>query len=257
MEQVVQVEYLKSYVALVKIHRPEAKNALNTQVRIQLAQIFNQLSDNPEIRAIVLTGGEQDFAAGADLKELANAHAVQMMQRRSERYWQAIASCPKPVIAAVNGYALGGGCELAMHADIIIASQTAVFGQPEVKVGVMPGAGGTQRLFRAVGKFQAMRMILTGCLVPAQEALQMGLVSQLVEEDNAIPAALKMAESIAKLPPVALEQIKEVALMAEDVPLHAGLALERKSFQLLFDTEDQKEGMQAFIEKRKPNYQGK
>jgi enoyl-CoA hydratase/carnithine racemase len=121
----------------------------------------------------------------------------------------------------------------------------------------MPGAGGTQRLFRAVGKFQAMRMILTGCLVPAQEALQMGLVSQLVEEDNAIPAALKMAESIAKLPPVALEQIKEVALMAEDVPLHAGLALERKSFQLLFDTEDQKEGMQAFIEKRKPNYQGK
>lgn len=256
MEQVVLVEHIKPHIALVKIHRPEAKNALNTQVRQQLAAIFNQLSDNTDTRVIILTGGQHDFAAGADLKELADADPIQILQRRNERYWTAISQCPKPVIAAVNGYALGGGCELAMHADMIIASHNAMFGQPEVKVGIMPGAGGTQRLVRAVGKFHAMRMLMTGCLIPATEAYQIGLVSQVVEEDDAVVAALKLAESLAKLPPIALMQIKEVALMAEDVPLHAGLALERKSFQLLFDSQDQKEGMQAFIEKRKPDYQG-
>lgn len=257
MEQVVQVERINTHVAVVKIHRPEAKNALNTQVRQQLAEAFIGLNDDPNIRAIVLTGGAHDFAAGADLKELADAETIQLMQRRTERYWQAIAQCSKPVIAAVNGYALGGGCELAMHADIIIAGKSAQFGQPEVKVGVMPGAGGTQRLFRAVGKFHAMRIIMTGCLVPAAEAYQMGLVSQVTEDSETITTALKMAEALAKLPPIALEQIKEVALLAEDVPLNAGLSLERKSFQLLFASQDQKEGMQAFIEKRKPTYQGR
>ena len=136
MEQVVQIEQISTHVAMVKIHRPEAKNALNTEVRQKLAAVFLQLNDDENIRAIILTGGETDFAAGADLKELANAETIQMMQRRTERYWQAIAQCSKPVIAAVNGYALGGGCELAMHADIIIAGKSAQFGQPEVKVAV-------------------------------------------------------------------------------------------------------------------------
>ena len=157
MEQVVQIEQISTHVAMVKIHRPEAKNALNTEVRQKLAAAFLQLNDDENVRAIILTGGETDFAAGADLKELANAETIQMMQRRTERYWQAIAQCAKPVIAAVNGYALGGGCELAMHADIIVAGRNATFGQPEIRVGVMPGAGGTQRLTRAVGKFQAMK----------------------------------------------------------------------------------------------------
>lgn len=257
MKQSVTMECVDDRIAVVRINRPEAKNALNTEVRQNLARIFHELSLNPDILAVVLTGGDEVFAAGADLKELATAQTTEMYLRHTERYWQAIANYPKPVIAAVNGYALGGGCELAMHADIIIAGESAQFGQPEVKVGVMPGAGGTQRLFRAVGKFHAMRMILTGCLVPAAEAFQIGLVSQVVPDAEVFNTALKMAKTIARMPPIAIEQMKEVALLAEDVPLNAGLSLERKSFQLLFDTQDQKEGMNAFIEKRHPVYQGK
>ena len=253
----VEIDYSIKNVAMVKINRPEVKNALNTEVRKQLAHIFTDLSFNQDIHAVVLTGGEEVFAAGADLKEMATASSTDMMLRHTERYWNAIAQCPKPVIAAVNGYALGGGCELAMHADIIIAGKSAVFGQPEIKVGLMPGAGGTQRLFRAVGKFHAMRMIMTGAMVKAEEAYSMGLVSQVTEDQDTLPTAVKMAQSLAKMPPIALQQIKEVALMSEDVPLNAGLALERKSFQLLFSTEDKNEGVNAFIEKRKPNYQGK
>lgn len=253
----VDVDYTIQKIAIVKINRPEAKNALNGEVRKQLAQIFSELSFNDDINAVVLTGGDEVFAAGADLKEMATATSTEMLLRHTERYWNAISQCPKPVIAAVNGYALGGGCELAMHADIIIAGKSAVFGQPEIKVGLMPGAGGTQRLFRAVGKFHAMRMIMTGAMVKADEAYIIGLVSQVTEDDQTIPTAIQMAQSLAKMPPIALQQIKEVALMSEDVPLNAGLTLERKAFQLLFSTEDKNEGVQAFIEKRKPSYQGK
>lgn len=256
-DKFVIVDYSIQKIALVKINRPDVKNALNTEVRKQLAQIFTELSFNDDIHAIVLTGGDEVFAAGADLKEMATATSTEMLLRHTERYWNAIAQCPKPVIAAVNGYALGGGCELAMHTDIIIAGKSATFGQPEIKVGLMPGAGGTQRLFRAVGKFHAMRMIMTGAMVKAEEAYSIGLVSQVTEDDQTIATAIQMAQSLAKMPPIALQQIKEVALMSEDVPLNAGLALERKSFQLLFSTEDKHEGIQAFMEKRKPSYQGK
>ncbi|WP_312048856.1 enoyl-CoA hydratase [Acinetobacter courvalinii] len=256
-DKFVVVDYSIQKIALVKINRPDVKNALNTEVRKQLAQIFTELSFNDDIHAIVLTGGDEVFAAGADLKEMATATSTEMLLRHTERYWNAIAQCPKPVIAAVNGYALGGGCELAMHTDIIIAGKSATFGQPEIKVGLMPGAGGTQRLFRAVGKFHAMRMIMTGAMVKAEEAYSIGLVSQVTEDDQTIATAIQMAQSLAKMPPIALQQIKEVALMSEDVPLNAGLALERKSFQLLFSTEDKHEGIQAFMEKRKPSYQGK
>lgn len=253
----VEVDYSVKNIAVVKINRPEAKNALNTQIRKDLARAFNDLSFNDDIHAIVLTGGDSVFAAGADLKEMANATSTEMLLRHTERYWNAIAQCPKPIIAAVNGFALGGGCELAMHSDIIIAGKSANFGQPEIKVGLMPGAGGTQRLFRAVGKFHAMRMIMTGELVPADEAYRIGLVSQVTEDADTIPTAIKMAENLAAMPPIALQQIKEVALHSEDVPLNAGLTLERKSFQLLFSTQDKSEGIQSFIEKRKPVYQGK
>ncbi|ENX06201.1 enoyl-CoA hydratase [Acinetobacter courvalinii] len=256
-DKFVVVDYSIQKIALVKINRPDVKNALNTEVRKQLAQIFTELSFNDDIHAIVLTGGDEVFAAGADLKEMATATSTEMLLRHTERYWNAIAQCPKPVIAAVNGYALGGGCELAMHTDIIIAGKSATFGQPEIKVGLMPGAGGTQRLFRAVGKFHAMRMIMIGAMVKAEEAYSIGLVSQVTEDDQTIATAIQMAQSLAKMPPIALQQIKEVALMSEDVPLNAGLALERKSFQLLFSTEDKHEGIQAFMEKRKPSYQGK
>ena len=244
-------------VAIVKLNRVEVKNALNLAVRQDLSLLFSELGADPSIRCIVLTGGDKVFAAGADIRDMADKGAIDMMLRNIHLLWQAIASCPKPVIAAVNGYAWGGGCELAMHADIIIAGESATFCQPEVKVGIMPGAGGTQRLTRAVGKFQAMKMILTGSPVSAREALQMGLCSEVLPDDEVQGAALKMASQIAAMPPIAVMQMKEVLLAGQDMSLEAALILERKAFQLLFDTKDQKEGMKAFLEKRKPVYQGR
>ena len=253
---VVVLEHPAPGIALLKINRPEAKNALNTAVRQGLAEHFTALGRDPEVRCIVLTGDESAFAAGADLRELAESGALEVMLRRVHLLWQAISSCPKPVIAAVNGYAWGGGCELAMHADIIIAGENASFCQPEIKVGIMPGAGGTQRLLRAVGKFQAMKMILSGQPVSGREALAMGLASEVVADDQVLESALKLAKQIAAMPPLAVEQIKEVVLAGQDAPLESALMLERKAFQLLFATADQKEGMTAFFEKRKPHYSG-
>jgi enoyl-CoA hydratase len=244
-------------IALVRLNRPEVKNALNLSLRQLLFENFTQLGGDPAVRCIVLTGNDDAFAAGADIRDMVELSAVEMMLRQTQRYWQAIASCPKPIIAAVNGYAWGGGCELAMHADIIIAGEGASFCQPEIKVGIMPGAGGTQRLTRAAGKFQAMKMILTGQPVSAREALAMGLVSEVVADTEVLPTALKMAKLIAAMPPLAVAQIKEVVLAGQDASLEAALMLERKAFQLLFDSRDQKEGMRAFLEKRKPQYQGK
>ncbi|SDS23444.1 enoyl-CoA hydratase [Pseudomonas oryzae] len=243
-------------VAVVRISRPEAMNALNSHVRQQLAEHFRALAIEPQVRAIVLTGGEKCFVAGADVREFAQASPIEMYRRHTEYLWEAISRCPKPVIAAVNGFALGGGCELAMHCDIIVAGESARLGQPEVKLGLMPGAGGTQRLIRAVGKFQAMRIALTGCLVKAPEALAMGMVSEVVSDEHALPRALELAAEIAALPPLAVAQIKEVMLAGADLPLDSALALERKAFQLLFDSRDQKEGAAAFLEKRKANFQG-
>lgn len=253
----VLIDYPSDAVARVTLNRPAVKNALNLSIRQELASNFSSLSADERIRCIVLTGGDEFFAAGADIKDMAGRGAVEMMLRNIHVLWQAISSCPKPVIAAVNGYAWGGGCELAMHADIIIAGENASFCQPEVKVGIMPGAGGTQRLTRAVGKFQAMKMILTGKPVSGREALAMGLCSEVLPDAEVQPAALKMAETIASMPPLAVAQIKEVVLAGQDISLEAALMLERKAFQLLFDSKDQKEGMNAFLEKRKPVYQGR
>ncbi|UQS91060.1 enoyl-CoA hydratase [Pseudomonas chlororaphis subsp. piscium] len=244
-------------VALLRLNRPQALNALNMALREELAEHFRRLDACPQTRVVVLTGGDTVFAAGADLSELVDASALQLYARHAERHWQAISACRKPVIAAVNGYALGGGCELAMHCDLIVAGHSARFAQPEIKVGVMPGAGGTQRLLRAVGKFQALRLLLTGCQVPADEALRLGLVSEVVADSETLPRALALAASIAGMPPLAVAQIKEVVLAGMDLPLEQALVLERKAFQLLFGSHDQREGMQAFLEKRKPEYQGK
>lgn len=253
---VVDLQVRDDGVAVVRIERPEAKNALNHAVREQLANIFRAVACDERVRAIVLTGGEQCFVAGADIREFADASPIEMYRRHTEYLWEPIARCPKPVIAAVNGFALGGGCELAMHCDIIVAGQSARFGQPEVKLGLMPGAGGTQRLIRAVGKFQAMRIALTGCLVTAPEALAMGMVSEVVSDERTVPRALELAAEIAALPPLAVAQIKEVMLSGADLPLDSALVLERKAFQLLFDSRDQKEGANAFLEKRKAVFSG-
>ena len=252
----VLVDRSEDGVALVRINRPEAGNALNMATRKALAAAFEAIHDDPSVRAIVLTGNEQGFAAGADLKEFVDAGAIEMLQRRSERYWNVVARTPQPVIAAINGYALGGGLELAMCCDVIIAGESAKLGQPEVRVGIMPGAGGTQRLTRAVGKFHAMRICLTGRPISAAEAHQIGLVSQIVPDAEVVDAARELARDLARLPPLAVMQIKEAVLAGQDAGLEAGLMLERKAFQLLFASADKREGMQAFLEKRPPSFKG-
>ncbi len=254
---VVLLERPAEGVALIRINRPDARNALNMEVRKLLAQHLTELADDAATRCIVLTGNDKSFAAGADIKEMAGAGPIEMIQRGTHKLWRMIAACPKPVIAAINGFALGGGCELAMTCDIIIAGESARFGQPEVKIGIIPGGGGTQRLTRAVGKYKAMKICLTGELFSAREAFDMGLVSELVPDAEVEKRAVGMAQQIAALAPLAVQQIKEVLLAGQDASLDAALRLETKAIQVLFASQDQKEGMAAFIEKRKPKFQGK
>ena len=255
--QEVLIERPDDGVAVVRLNRPDATNALSLTLQAQLSQAFSALAADADVRVIVLTGGDQVFAAGGDIKGLAGVGPIDILQRHTERVWGPIERCPKPVIAAVCGYAFGGGAELAMHCDIIIAGEGASFSQPEIRIGIMPGIGGTQRLVRAVGKFNAMRLLLTGKPVGAQEARVMGLVSQVVADAEVLPEALRMARTIAAMPPLAVLQIKEVVLAGMDASLDTALMLERKANQLLFATRDQKEGMQAFIDKRKPKFEGR
>ncbi len=253
----VVVERPADGVALVRLNRPQVTNALGLVLQAQLSQAFVQLSADGAVRCIVLTGGDTVFAAGGDIHSMLHASPIDILQRHTERLWAPIERCPKPVIAAVCGYAFGGGAELAMHCDIIIAGQSASFAQPEIRIGIMPGIGGTQRLVRAVGKFNAMRMLLTGQPVSAEEARVMGLVSQVVPDAEVASAALAMASRIAAMPPLAAQQIKEVVLAGMDASLDTALMLERKANQLLFASQDQKEGMQAFVDKRKPKFEGR
>nr|WIE94044.1 enoyl-CoA hydratase-related protein [Mesorhizobium sp. WSM4875] len=244
-------------VGLVEINRPQVRNALNLEVREKLAAAVASFSEDTEIRSIVIAGRGGNFAAGADIKAFEKLGSADMLLQRTHRYWDAIARCPKPVIAAVEGFALGGGCELAMHADIIIAARTATFGQPEVKLGLMPGAGGTQRLLRAIGKYKTLMLLLTGDMFSAEDAERAGLVSTLTDEGQALQHALQIAERIGRLPPLAVEQIKEAVVNGEDAPLETALRLERKAFQLLLDTADKQEGIAAFLEKRGPSFKGR
>ncbi|ENP34190.1 enoyl-CoA hydratase [Brucella abortus] len=244
-------------VALLELNRPDALNAVNMDVRQKLAASADSLVEDPDIRVIVIAGRGGNFAAGSDVKVFAQTGAGSLLAQRMHRYWESLAHCPKPVIAAVEGYALGGGCELAMHADIIVAARTASFGQPEIKLGLMPGAGGTRRLLRAIGKYKTMLLALTGEMLPATEAEKYGLVSRLSEEGEALEEALKLARKIALMPALAAEQIKEAVMYGEDAPLETALRLERKAFQLLFDTEDKREGIDAFLTKRKPAFKGR
>ena len=251
------VERPQPGVALVRLNRPEATNALSLPLQALLSQTFTALGADPEVRCIVLTGGEKVFAAGGDIHSLLDAGPIDILERHTERVWAPIQHCPKPVIAAVCGYAFGGGAELAMHCDIIVAGEGASFAQPEIRIGIMPGIGGTQRLVRAVGKFNAMKMLLTGRPGAAREAQAMGLVCEVVADAEVIPHALGLAATIAGMPPLAAQQIKEVVLAGLDAPLETALALERKANQLLFATRDQKEGMQAFLDKRRPRFEGR
>lgn len=244
-------------IGIVQLNRPKVLNALSFDTMLELVQALEELDKDHSVNVIILTGGQNVFAAGADLKEMAQATPVDLMLGRRFELWDRIRKVSKPIIAAVAGYCLGGGCELAMNCDIILASETATFGQPEVSVGIMPGAGGTQRLTRAVGKNKAMEMILTGRSISAEEAQRIGLVNKIVPAESLFDEAKKMANEIASKPPLSVRAAKEAILRAQDTTLEVGLEFERRAFYLLFATEDGKEGMKAFLEKRKPTFKGK
>ncbi|MCS7248762.1 MAG: enoyl-CoA hydratase-related protein [Anaerolineales bacterium] len=243
-------------IGVVKLNRPQALNALNSTLLRELMDALAVLDEDTEVRAIVIAGSERAFAAGADIREMAEASALEMFFQDMIGQFDRIRQIHKPIIAAVSGWCLGGGCELALSCDMIVASETARFGQPEVTIGVMPGAGGTQRLIRAVGKAIAMEMILNNRLLTAQEALHHGLVNRVVPPEEVLPTALKLAEEIANRAPLAVRLAKEAILYAEESFLSQGLLYERRMFYFLFNSEDQKEGMRAFLEKRSPTWKG-
>lgn len=244
-------------MAHIQLNRPEALNALNLQLMSELKEALQALDADEQVRAIIISGNEKAFAAGADITQMAGKSAVDMYNIDQFSTWDAIKKTKKPLIAAVSGFALGGGCELAMLCDMIVASETARFGQPEIKIGVMPGAGGTQRLTRAVGKALAMEMVLTGRFMTATEALQAGLINRVAPIELYLEEAAKLAGEVAAQSPLAVKMAKEAVLKAFDSTLDEGLHFERKNFYLLFASEDQKEGMQAFMEKRPPAFKGK
>jgi enoyl-CoA hydratase len=244
-------------VTLVTLNRPQALNALNSQVLAELIDAFGNYDADPQQRCLVLTGSEKAFAAGADIKEMQSQGFADMYSADFFAGWEKVTATRKPWIAAVAGYALGGGCEVAMMADFIIAADTAKFGQPEIKLGVTPGMGGSQRLTRAIGKAKAMDMCLTGRMMDAAEAERSGLVAKVVPADQLLDEALKTAEDIAAMPPLAAVAVKEQVNAALELPLSQGIRFERRLFHGLFGTEDQKEGMMAFVEKRPGNWKGR
>jgi len=244
-------------VTLVTLNRPKALNALNSQVLAELIDAFAAYDADDSQRCLVLTGSEKAFAAGADIKEMSSQGFASMYATNFFAGWEKVTATRKPWIAAVAGYALGGGCEVAMMADFIIAADTAQFGQPEIKLGVTPGMGGSQRLTRAIGKAKAMEMCLTGRMMGAEEAERSGLVAKIVPADSLLDEALKTAEAIAAMAPLAVIATKEMVNAAFETGLAQGIVFERRLFHGLFGTEDQKEGMGAFVDKRKAQWTGR
>lgn len=257
MEFIIVEPQIEAHIALIRLNRPKELNALNLELMGEVRDALKMLDQDDNVRVIILTGNERAFAAGADIKQMAGRTAVDMLKIDQFSTWDQIKKTKKPIIAAVSGFALGGGNELVMHCDMVVASETAMFGQPEIKIGVMPGAGGTQRLPRAVGKVNAMEMALTGKFITAERAYQLGLVNKVVPVELYLDEAIKMAREIAQLSPIAVRLAKEAVLKAYETPLSEGLEFERKNFYLLFATEDQKEGMAAFVEKRLADFKGK
>ena len=243
-------------VGIVRLNRPQQLNALNLEMREAIATAFDELSADPAIRVIVVTGGEKVFAAGADLRLLVDKSSQEVAELNLPSYWHPVVSCEKPVIAAVNGYCLGAGSELMQMCDIVVADTSARIGQPEAKVGIMPGAGGTQRLARTVGKPIASLMLMCGEALTGERAYQLGLVSELAEEGQALNRALELARKVTFMPPKAMHAIKRVLRQGSDLPLPEALQLEQDEFQKLFDTTDKTEGMTAFLAKRKPKFTG-
>lgn len=244
-------------VGVVTLNRPEALNALNTTLAAEFVEATAEMDRDPEIGCLLITGSEKAFAAGADISEMQSKSYQEISSQQMFSGWDAFANLRTPKIAAINGYALGGGCELAMMCDILIAGESAKFGQPEIKIGVMPGMGGSQRLPRLVGRALAMDMVLTGRMVGAEEALRAGLVARVTPDDKTVEVAMEAATAIASYSKPAAQMAAEAVRRSEEIPLAEGLLYERRVFYSLFATEDQKEGMAAFLEKRKPDFKGR
>jgi enoyl-CoA hydratase len=251
------VEKHDNRVGVVRLNRPKALNALNFELMSEMIEALAGFDADPDIGCIVITGNERAFAAGADIKEMAGMSAVEMLSTDHISTWDRIRDIKKPIIAAVSGFCLGGGCELAMSCDMIVASESAVFGQPEVNLGVIPGAGGTQRLTYAVGKAIAMEMVLNDRRLNADEAYRFGLVNRVVAPEVYLEEAIELAGQIAARAPLAVRLGKESVNAAYELSLTEGLRVERRNFYFLFSTEDQKEGMNAFANKREAKWQGK
>lgn len=245
-----------AHIALVRLNRPKVLNALSTDLMQELVDCMLTLDKNPDVRVIILTGNERAFAAGADIAQMVTATPVDQINDQRFRTWEMLKLITKPVLAAVNGFALGGGCELAMSCDLIIAGDDAKFSQPEIKIGTIPGAGGTQRLTRAIGKSKAMMMVLTGDMIDAKTAYEWGLVAKMVPAETLLQETFELAKTIADRAPVAVRLAKEAVNKSFEMTLKDGMDFERRNFYLTFASADQKEGMKAFMEKRSPDYKG-
>ena len=244
-------------VGLARLNRPEARNALSPELMEELTSICERWDEDPEVRCIVIAGGDDWFAAGADIKVMAKRTLAETLTSPAARFWPRLAALRTPLVAAVSGYALGGGCELALACDMIVASESAQFGQPEILLGIIPGGGGTQRLARVMGKQRAMELVLTGRRIGAEEAQRLGIVTRLASPDGWLDAALELAAEVAERPPLAARLAKQAVLAAEETALTAGLDHERRLYELAMATEDRVEGMNAFLEKRKPEFRGR
>jgi enoyl-CoA hydratase/carnithine racemase len=248
---------LDSHVALLRLNRPEVRNALSPKVMDRLASELERMDPDPEVRCVVIAGSDEVFAAGADIKAMSERSFAEALYHPAAEFWKRLAKVKTPMVAAVSGYALGGGCELALACDMIVASDTARFGQPEITLGIIPGGGGTQRLARVLGKQRAMEFVLTGRLFDADMALEMGLVNKVVKKRQWLQQAMALANTVAERPPIAARLAKQAVLAAEETALSAGLEAERRLYEIAMATEDRVEGMQAFLEKREPKFEGK
>jgi enoyl-CoA hydratase/carnithine racemase len=244
-------------VGLARLDRPDARNALSPELMEELASLCERWDEDPEVRCIVIAGGDKWFAAGADIKVMATRTLQEVLTSPAARFWPRVAAIRTPLVAAVSGYALGGGCELALACDMIVAAEGAEFGQPEILLGIIPGGGATQRLARVMGKQRAMELVLTGRRIDAAEAHQLGIVTSVAPAEGWLDAALELAATVAERPPLAARLAKQAVLSAEETPLSAGLDHERRLYELAMATEDRVEGMNAFLEKRKPEFRGR
>ena len=244
-------------VGIVRLARPEARNALSPSLMAELADAVDRLDSDPDVHCIVLAGSDEVFAAGADIKAMAERTLQEVLNASTMPFWQRIGACRTPIVAAVSGFALGGGCELALLCDMIVASETAEFGQPEITLGIIPGGGGTQRLARVLGKQRAMELVLSGRRIDAKEAHRLGIVNRVTAKGKWLEEAIELAQVVARRPPLAAKLAKQAVLAADETSLAAGLAHERRLYELAMATEDRVEGMRAFIEKRRPDFHGR